>query len=284
MNIIISGASGFLGQHLSKAFLRKNWNVSAISRSDLELPDLLLSAKLASADVIINLSGATIARRWNSKYKEILRSSRLITTHKLVSALALCPLQSRLFISVSASGIYSSSGVHDEENAVYSNNFLGNLCQEWEREAINASPFARIVIFRLGVALGKDGGALQKMLPSFKLGVGGTIGNGLQAFPWIHIDDVVNAFVFAIENPPLSGAFNLTSPQRINNHNFTKALAKTLKRPAFIPIPSWILKIIYGEGATALTSGQSIIPKRLPENGFNFRYTDIEQALRDIFS
>jgi len=284
MNIIISGASGFLGQHLSRTFLMKNWDVSAISRSDLELPDHLLSAKLASADVIINLSGATIARRWSSKYKEILRSSRLITTHKLVSALALCPLQSRLFISVSASGIYSSSGVHDEENAVYSNDFLGNLCQEWEREAINASPFARIVIFRLGVVLGKDGGALQKMLPSFGLGVGGTIGNGLQAFPWIHIDDVVNAFVFAIENSQLSGAFNLTSPQRINNHNFTKTLAKTLKRPAFIPIPSWILKIIYGEGATALTSGQSIIPKRLPENGFNFRYTDIEQALRDILS
>jgi len=280
--IVICGASGFVGSSLVTYFNTKNHNVITIHRDDLSNMDKLIN-KLNNCDVLINLSGANIMGRWTDSYKKLLYSSRIDTTKALVQALKKCTKAPSLFISTSAIGIYKNDMPYDETTENLNNDFLANLCKDWEKEALNVNAIdTRVAIFRFGVVLGKEGGALSKMLLPFKLGLGGTIGNGEQSFSFIHIDDLLHAYDFIIENENLSGVFNLCTEQPTTNYGMTKALGNSLHRPTLLPVPQFVLNLLLSEGASILTDGQKVLPKNLLKNGFKFQYTSIEDAIESL--
>jgi TIGR01777 family protein len=261
---------------------QKGWDVIPLSRADFDLGTGHMAQKISGADVVINLAGASIVHRWSEAYKEELRNSRIITTERLVDAMAVATQVPKLFISTSAIGIYAEEGRHTELDYNPAGDFIGKLCQDWETEAKVAAPYIRTVIFRLGIVMAGDGGALPKMLLPFKLGLGGKIGNGRQGFSWIHIHDLIATYLFVIENSQLSGTFNLTSPEPCNNLTFTKTVSRILHRPAFFTVPAFVLKLIYGEGAVAVTGGQTALPERLLMAGFQYKFPALEGALKDI--
>ncbi|WP_419770440.1 MAG: TIGR01777 family oxidoreductase [Candidatus Marinarcus sp.] len=279
--IAITGASGFVGTHLTHFFKELGYEVLKISRAELLQPNVL-EVTLSKTDIVINLAGANIIHRWTESYKKELYSSRIDTTKALVTAIKTISNKPKVFISTSAVGIYSNKQINSEDDFEYAEGFLATLCQTWEEEALKAKENTRVCIFRFGIVLGKDGGALQSMLPPFKLGLGGTIGNGNQYFSFIHIDDLMQAFKFVIEKETLEGAFNLAAPTPTTNKGLTLALGKTLKKPTFLPVPPFVLRLIFSEGATVLTDGQSMIPKRLEESGFKFTYQNIEETIENL--
>ncbi|MFZ4707951.1 MAG: NAD-dependent epimerase/dehydratase family protein, partial [Bacteroidales bacterium] len=198
MRVVVSGVSGFIGSRLLIAMQEKGWEVIPLERKDFALDAHLLGIKLSGADVIIHLAGAPIVHRWNEAYKKELHDSRINTTRKLVEALSLVREKPNLFISTSAIGIYSATGRHSEVSSLTADDFIGKLCLDWEKEANHAASITRTVIFRLGIVLAKNGGAFPKMLLPFKFGLGGKIGSGKQGFSWIHIDDLIAAYLFVI--------------------------------------------------------------------------------------
>jgi len=283
MQIVITGANGFIGRNLKVAFQQKGWEVIPLPRADFDLGTGHLAQKISGADVVINLAGAPIVHRWSATYKEELRNSRIITTERLVDAMAVASQVPKLFISTSAIGIYAAEGRHTELVNKLAGDFIGKLCADWETEAEVAASFTRTVIFRLGIVLAKDGGALPKMALPFRLGVGGKIGSGMQGFSWIHLHDLISAYIFMIENSQYSGVFNLTSPESCDNLRFTQTIARILNRPAFFTVPVFALKLIYGEGAIAVSGGQIAIPERLLSTGFQYKFPVLEDALKDIY-
>ncbi len=268
--VAITGASGFIGSHLRARFK----DYIAISREDTS-EDIL--KKLEGVKVAINLAGAPIIKRWSTSYKKLLEESRINTTRKFVSAINESDVE--LFISTSAIGIYPDGKECDESCQEFSKDFLGVLAKKWEKEAQKCQK--KTAILRLGVVLGKEGGALSQMLLPFKLGLGGPIGNGRMFVSWIDIADLMRIYDFLIKNS-LSGVFNAVSPNPVTNKKFTKALAKALNRPAFIPVPIFLLKILYGEAASVLTSSKIVYPKRLLQKGFIFKYSSIDTCLNHI--
>lgn len=278
--IAITGASGFVGTCLKKYFSALGYKIVSISR-DILNDNKKLEETLNQTDIVINLAGANIINRWSESYKKLLYSSRIETTSKIVNAINSVQNKPKLLISTSAVGIYDNKTTYDE-NGSYSNDFLSNLCQDWEKEAKKAkNETTKVSIFRFGIVMGKDGGALQKMITPFKLGLGGTIGDGKQAFSYIHIEDLLNAYKFVIENE-FEDTFNLTAPVPTTNKGLTQALGKTLKRPTILPVPQFVLNIIFSEGARVLTDGQSAIPKKLLDLGFKFRFKTIEETIEDL--
>lgn len=282
MKIAMSGASGFVGSYLKEFFAQRGWTVAPLGR-DVFRSQELLPETLKGADVVINLAGAPIAVRWTEAYKKEIYSSRVDTTRSLVTAITGLEAKPRLFISTSAIGIYLPDVPCDEGAEMLADDFLGRLAQDWEREALQAKESGiRTVIFRFGIVLGNGGGALQKMLIPFKLGLGGVIGDGTQSFSWVHIQDLAEAFLFVMGQERCNGIYNLTSPNPVTNAAFTKALAGALHRPAVIPVPTFILQLQLGEGASVLIKGQHVLPRRLLENGFKFRFPHIEDALKNL--
>lgn len=280
--IAISGANGFVGTSLTNFFSSFGYKIVPLSRDILNNKSKLEEV-LNSTDIVINLAGANIINRWSESYKKLLYSSRIDTTSKIVNAISSISNKPKLLISTSAVGIYDNKSIYDE-NGSFSNDFLSNLCQDWEKEALKAkSEATKVTIFRFGIILGKDGGALQKMITPFKFGLGGTIGSGKQAFSFIHINDLLNAYKFVIEND-YDGIFNLTAPTPTTNKGLTLALGKTLKRPTILPVPEFVLKLIFSEGARVLTDGQSAIPKKLLDLGFEFKFKTIEETIENLCS
>ena len=278
--IAISGASGFVGSSLNKYFSNLNYKVISISRDVLNNQEKL-NGVISSSDIIINLAGANIINRWSESYKKLLYSSRIDTTSKIVNTINTITNKPKLLISTSAVGIYDNKSTYDEKGN-YSNDFLSNLCQDWEKEALKAkNESTKVSIFRFGIIMGKDGGALQKMITPFKLGVGGVIGSGNQAFSFIHIEDLLNAYKFVIENE-YEEVFNLTAPVPTTNKGLTKALGKTLNRPTLFPVPEFVLNLIFSEGARVLTDGQSAIPQKLLDLGFEFKFKNIEDTIENL--
>ena len=276
----MSGASGFVGSNLGSAFRKMKWKVVPLGRNDFTSG--LLAEKMTGADVIINLAGAPIIKRWSAEYKKTMYESRINITKSLVSACSQMDPKPKLFISTSAIGYYASGGPHTENNHVKADNFLGRLALDWEKEALRAKEFGiRTVIFRFGVILGKDGGALKEMLAPFKLGMGGTIGDGSQPFSWVHIEDLIRAFQKAVNDESFQDIYNLTSPHPTTNKGLTKALGKALGKPTFMKIPKFAIRLQLGEGAQVLTEGQTVIPERLIKSGFSFTFNDIEEAVKD---
>lgn len=282
MKIAISGSTGFIGSRLCSEFKKKEWEVVELTRSDFAKDDIAFSKKISGCDVIINLAGAPIMKRWTERYKKTILLSRIAATAKIVNSICNNIKKPKLFISASATGIYGSEGIWDEENYSYSGDFLGEVCQAWEKEALKASGECRTVIVRFGVVLDKKQGALAKMLPLFRFGIGGRIGSGKQGFSWIHINDLIASIIFIINNNDINGSVNIVAPEITDNRSFTKALAKSLKRPAFFVVPEFTLKVLYGKGAEVLTKGQKVIPKKLTASGYNYLFPTLSSALDAI--
>ena len=282
-NIAMSGATGFVGSNLSSAFRELKWQVMPLGRK--EFKSGLLADKMTDTDVVINLAGAPVINRWTEEYKKTMYDSRVNITKELVLACSQMDPKPKLLISVSAIGYYAFGGPHTENKHVKADNFLGHLTQDWEEEALKAKELGmRTVIFRFGVILGKDGGALKEMLTPFKLGLGGTIGDGSQPFSWIHIKDLIHAFQTAINDESYEGIYNLTAPNPTTNKGLTKALGKALAKPTIIKVPKFVLRLQLGEGAQVLTEGQAVLPERLIENGFSFSFNNIEDAIKDCIA
>lgn len=270
MKVALTGASGFVGLNLQNTFE----NCVIINRHDSE-DDIL--TKLHDIDVVINLAGAPIVKKWTQKYKKILIDSRVESTKKLVSAINKSNVKH--FISTSAIGAYPDDSIFDESYTEYANDFLGQLTKEWELEANKCSKPTSIL--RFGVILGKEGGALAKMLPPFRIGLGGIIGNGKMMTSWIDITDLMSIYTFLIDKQ-LTGVFNAVSPTPVTNYMFTKALGSALNRATIFPLPEFVLKLIFGEGSTVLTGSKEIYPTALINAGFEFKHKNIESSLNHL--
>jgi uncharacterized protein len=284
MQISMSGATGFIGNMLNNRFIEKGWSVNIIDRKSLAMNEKeFLEKKIEGSDVVINLAGAPVLKRWNENYKNEIYHSRIDTTRKIATAIRNANRKPDVFISGSAIGIYNSIETHTEESQHFSDDFMGKICRDWEHEAFEASGSTRVVIFRTGVVLSKNGGALKTMDTPFKIGLGGVIGSGKQAFSWIHIFDLIDAFIYTIENETISGIVNAVGPEPTTNYHFTKTFGKVLVQPTIMRVPEFALRMIYGEGSRALTAGQNVLPEKLLKKGFIFRFPTIEKALLDLY-
>jgi uncharacterized protein (TIGR01777 family) len=297
--VLITGASGFVGKHLVRHFMDLHWHVTGLGTSRVH-PDIQESENfqwvsadttapgdwqehVAKAEVIVNLAGRNIFKRWTKPYKQAIYDSRIKTTRNLVDAMA--PGKPVHFLSTSAAGIYGDAGERElAEDAAPGNDFLAGVCRDWERAALDAEkkrgPEVRIM--RFGVILG-DGGALSVMSPAFKWFAGGPLGNGYQWFPWIHIDDLIQAMVFLIETPDSRGTYNMVGPEPVRQREFAKALGQALHRPAVMPAPGFMVKLVMGELGASLLNSQKALPRALTDRGFFFAYPDVGSALSAIF-
>jgi uncharacterized protein len=232
---------------------------------------------------VAHLLGEPVAQRWTEHAKREIRDSRILSTRRLVAGLAELSPQERppVLVSQSATGFYGPRGNERlSEEAPSGDDFLANVVRDWEAEAQRASELGmRVVTTRTGVVLSEQGGALEKMLPFFKIGVGGPVAGGKQYVPWVHLDDVVGALVACLDGD-LSGPVNLTAPEPVTNRELSRTLGKVLKRPAFAPVPGLAVKALYGEMAMIVTTGQRAVPARLEESGYRFRRPSLEAALR----
>ncbi|DAB28680.1 MAG: TIGR01777 family protein [Sulfurimonas sp. RIFOXYD12_FULL_33_39] len=282
LKVVICGKSGLVGSKLEDFFKSNHNDIIGLKvRHDTDIEDI--AKELEKCDILINLSGTTILARWSSEYKKNLYTSRIDTTKKLIDAISLCKDKPKLLLSASAVGIYDSVHSHDDKSQNYADDFLSHLCRDWEEEAKKAENFkVRSVQMRFGVIYAKEGGAMDKILPPFKMGVGGKLGSGKQIVSWIHIDDLVRAIEFIVKNPEITGSVNFTSPNPLSNENQTKILGKILNRPTFFSVPVFVLKLIFGEGSVVMLDSKEVYPTKLLEHGFVFNYEKFEDAIKDI--
>jgi uncharacterized protein (TIGR01777 family) len=301
MKTVLAGGTGFIGSALIEALLERGDKVVLLTR---DLPgaqmrwDGKVDARLWNgrdpgpwvlavdgADAVVNLAGESVAGgRWTPERKLALIKSRVDSTRAVVAALAQAKERPLALVNASAVGYYGAAPEGPcAEDAPQGTDFLAALCGQWEREARAADKLeVRTVMTRFGVVLGKEGGALAKMLPPFKLGVGGPLGSGRQPFPWVHVDDAVGAILFALGDAKLSGPANVAAPDAKSNAEFTKALGRALHRPAFLPAPAFALKIALGEMSTMLLGGQRAVPKKLLDRGYEFRHPSLDGALASL--
>jgi uncharacterized protein (TIGR01777 family) len=286
MKIAITGSSGFIGTSLLSGLYKTEMDFFPLKRNET---DTVWAEKIGQCDVLINLAGAPVIQRWTPRNKNKILYSRINTTKRLVSILNELPRRNSpcLFISASAIGIYPSDEgrMYDEESNAIGDGFLPEVVVHWEKEALElTNRYVRLVIPRIGVVLGKDGGLIKKILPIFKLGLGGIIASGQQSVSFIHIDDLVQAFRFFIENKDTAGIYNLTAPEITSNRKLTKTMAEVLNRPAIVPVPAFALKLLYGKAAAIMINGEKVYPKHLLGAGFEFKFPDVETAVRDLLS
>lgn len=299
MKILVTGASGFVGQTLVKQLLTKGHQVVVLTRN---IPKAMISLgnkpqyiywgnqnelppveAFSGVQSVINLMGEGIAdKRWSDEQKQRIYNSRILGTRSLIDAIKQYNVKLESFVSTSAVGVYGDRGAEElTEASAPASDFLAKVCLDWEREALAAKNLGiRVVLLRVGVVVGK-GGALAKMLPIFKLGAGGPIGLGRQFMSWVHVEDLASMYVFAVENKNLEGIYNATAPQPATNKDFSFTLGKALRRPAFSPAPPLALKLVFGEMSTVLLSSQKALPTRLKEAQFKYRYANLEMALTE---
>jgi len=297
VTIVVAGGTGFLGRALVAALRRDGHRVRVLTRRPQHVDDVVWDpaaaesqtwrSALDAVDAVINLAGESIAgARWSSARKAAIRDSRMRATGALV--LALRELQQRppIFLSASAVGFYGNRGdeVLTEESSL-GNDFLADVCRDWERLAMEVATVSRVVRLRTGIVLGRGGGALPPMAIPFRLFVGGPVGTGAQYLSWIHIDDWVAMVRWALATDAVSGAINLTAPAPVTNAEFARALGRALHRPSFMRTPAFAMRLVLGsEMAEALMlGGQRAIPKRAEAMGYAFTYATLEHALRAIY-
>jgi uncharacterized protein (TIGR01777 family) len=302
MRVVVTGATGLIGRTLVSELRARGDRVVALSRDDQRARRQLGSevepvtwaeplstpapeSALAGADSVIHLLGEPIAQRWSDDVKRRIRDSRVLGTRNLVAGLREIPeaKRPRVLVSQSAVGYYGSRG--DErltENASPGNDFLAGVVEAWETEAQAAEDLGlRVALTRTGVVLDAHGGALAKMLPPFRAGIGGPVGSGRQYLPWIHLADVAGALLFCLDHDTAAGPVNLAAPEPVTNRDFSRALGRALHRPAIMPVPPVALKLLYGEMAEIVLGGQRAVPERLLALGYEFRHPDLDAALRD---
>ena len=296
MKILISGATGLVAKHLIPVLEAKGHSFVRLVRGRTPAADEIAwdsekgfsdeeAAKLEGIDAVIHLAGDNVAsENWSDGKKRRIRDSRVVGTRVLVDALSKRSAKPKLLISASAIGFYGNRGdeVLTEESAPGSG-FFPEICSEWESEALRAREFGvRVVMPRIGIVLAPDGGALEKMLTPFKFGIGGRLGAGTQWMSWIAIDDLVGLIVFALENETVSGPFNATAPNPVTNSDFTKTFGHVLNRPTVLPVPEFAIKLLFGEmGETLLLQGNRVIPEKAVTAGYQFKFPDLEDALRE---
>jgi uncharacterized protein len=300
---VVTGATGTIGRALTRELVARGDDVVALSRSPERARATLgvgaagwedpktgppPAESLRGRDGVVNLLGEPLAQRWTDEAKHEIRDSRILGTRNLVAALAELPEGERPRVLVSQSGIdwYGVRGDEPvDESEPAADGFAGQLTVDWEAEARRAEELGvRVVTTRTGVVLSPSGGALERMLPPFRLGVGGPVAGGRQYVSWIHLDDVAGALAFCLDTEAAIGPVNLTAPEPVTNREFSKALGRVLRRPALLPVPEFALKALYGEMAVVVTSGRRAVPRRLQELGYEFRHPDLEQALREAIS
>jgi len=286
MKVLLTGASGFIGSRLTRRLQSAGHIVLTLSRrpgATYNWSDQSLEKGVRDAEAVIHLAGENLfAKRWSAQQKEKIRSSRTDATSRLAARIA--ATKPACFISASAVGYYGPSlTAQFHEGSQAGSDFLASVCRDWEHAtgaAVRAG--VRTAVVRTGVVLGKEGGALAKMLPPFRFGLGGPLGDGKQWVSWIHIDDLTSLYLYLLENSQVSGAFNGTSPKPISMKEFAKSLGRALHRPAMFPVPAPILRLALGEVADILLTGQNVEPRRTREAGFQFQFGDIDSALVDI--
>ncbi|MGM5483277.1 MAG: TIGR01777 family oxidoreductase [Nanobdellota archaeon] len=294
MKISVVGGSGFVGQNLIKRLVEKNYDVVCIDIAEKINTDpsfKYISAdtsvpgewqdEITDSDAVINLAGVSIFSFWSKKYKNLIYDSRILTTQNITDAID--ENRETVLLNTSAAGFYGDRKdklLYEDEPG--GDDFLAQVCRDWEKEAFKAEDKnTRVCVMRFGIVLGK-GGALDKMLPSAKMMMNPVLGAGENYFPWIHIDDLVNAIIFLLENNDLSGAFNTVSGGFTTQKEFAHTIGKILKRPVLLRIPEFIIRFFGGDLGKSFLCSQKASPEKLKSNGFKFRYSDVEDALRNI--
>jgi hypothetical protein len=302
--VVVTGATGGIGRALVAALRERGDQVVALSRDEQKARQSLgeeieivawadptgspvPAVALSKADAVVHLLGEPVAQRWNDASKARIRDSRVESTRQLVRALRDLPADERpsVLVSQSATGYYGPSDDRElDEAAPAGDDFLAHVVEAWEGEAEQAEPLVRVARTRTGVVLSPRGGALAQMLPVFRLGIGGPVAGGSQYVPWIHLDDVVGALAFCVDEEAVAGPINVTAPRPVTNAEFSRGLGRALKRPAVVPVPGFALRLLYGEMSEIVTTGQRVIPERLQELGFAFRHPELDAALRDVLA
>ena len=303
MRLLLIGCTGFVGRALVPALLQRGHTLTVLSRRANPLPalagaagltllkgdpalaaswqDPALQAALAAADGVVNLAGEPIAeQRWTPEHRRRLHDSRVRTTELLVAALTTLSKPAAVLVNGSAVGFYGTSEAESlSETSAAGDDVLGALCLAWEAAADQAPPAIRVVKLRTGIVLAADGGALGKMLPIFRAGFGGPIGNGRQWMSWIHRDDLVAIVIAALEDPSFQGVYNAVAPTPATMAQFSAALGRCLGRPSLLPVPGPILQLLLGDGAQVVLKGQRVLPDHLQQQGFSFRYPELSAAI-----
>jgi uncharacterized protein (TIGR01777 family) len=296
MHYLITGGTGLIGQAFIKNLPKDTTQISVLTRNKVNAKKILGAeincinelalTDIESSDVILNLAGEPIAdKRWSEAQKDEICQSRWKITEQLVELINQANSPPSVFISGSAIGIYGRQSKQpiNESFEQYHEEFTHQICSTWENIALSAiSNKTRVAILRTGIVFANNGGALGKMIPPFKFGFGGRIGDGEQLMSWIHIEDMITAISHIQANNTLQGAINLTAPNPVSNEQFTQSLASVLNRPCLLSTPAWLLKILFGEMADILLFGQNVVPTKLIVSGFSFKYPDLKEALTNL--
>jgi uncharacterized protein (TIGR01777 family) len=298
MKILITGATGLIGRSICRSLVNEGHQVVALSRRQPAAMDLAgvipfhwaptVESPPAEAwegvDAVIHLAGEPVASRWTEEQKRRIRDSRVEGSRNLVAGMSAAPRPPKVLVSASAVGFYGDRGdeILDESSAPGSG-FLSQVCLDWEAEALRAHELgARVALVRIGVALSPSGGALEKMLLPFKLGMGGRLGDGKQWFPWIHIDDIAGIFLHALTSPAVDRPINGVAPEVVTNQEFTRELAAALNRPVFFPVPKFALRALMGEMAEVVTASQRVVPQVALDTGYQFKHPTLRPALESL--
>ncbi|MDQ2761537.1 MAG: TIGR01777 family oxidoreductase [Actinomycetota bacterium] len=306
MRVVVTGATGTIGRALTSALVKRGDEAVALTRdpdrarrrlgAEVELHAWAEPkqapppyAVLAGADAVVHLLGEPIAQRWTAAAKNEIRDSRVLTTRSLVAGLAGLAPERRpaVLVCQSATGYYGPRGSEPVgEDGAPGQDFLAGVTAAWEYEALAAGelPGVRVVLTRTGVVLSPSGGALAKMLPPFRLGVGGPVAGGRQYVPWVHLEDVAGALLHCIEDRRAAGPVNVTSADPVTNAELSRTLGHVLHRPAVLPVPAAAVRLLYGQMASIVLTGQRVVPRRLLELGYSFRHPELERALRDVLA
>lgn len=291
MNVLVFGGTGFVGGILVNLLCARNDRATIVTRN----PETARTARVGVSisgwpqdcsrhEAVVNLAGASVsARRWNAEYKRELVSSRVDFTRRIVETIARSPKRPRVLVNASAVGYYGDRGEEElPESAAPAQGFLPELCVAWEREALKAEELGvRVVNLRIGIVLGRHGGALQKMVPIWKLGIGGPFGSGSMWLPWVHVNDCAGLALHAIDDDTVRGPLNAVSPGIVRNKEFARTLGKVLSRPAFLPVPPFALRLALGEFAAQLLASEKVVPQAALASGWRFQWNELEPALKN---
>lgn len=302
MTVSITGATGFIGKRLVQRLHQENHRVRVLTRSKSkaqlvfpvrEFPGIVIAEEpewkdcIRGSTAVVNLAGTPVSTRWSSEIKKEIMQSRINVTSKVVDLInnSQNDVPPKVLVSATAVGYYGSSETQVfDERSPPGNDYLARVCKEWEGRALKVNKDVRVALIRIGVVLGKDGGALAKMIPLFMMFAGGPIGTGKQWFSWIHLDDIVNLIYEALSNPSYEGVINGTAPNPVRLTEMCEQLGNSLGRPSWLPVPEFALKAVLGEGASVVLEGQRVIPVRAKELGFSFKYPYVKDALKAVVS
>ncbi|NPA36249.1 MAG: TIGR01777 family protein [Chlorobi bacterium] len=282
--VAISGITGFLGGELASLFERSNQTVIPLMRRDFDRGEKHLSHKINGVNAVFHFAGEPVLKKWTLKNKKNIYDSRVNTTGMLVKAVEMAKDKPKMFFSASAVGIYDIYEVHDEFSSIYADDFLANVCKDWEREAMKLynKYGIRLIIGRMGTVLGKKGGAWKQVMKALNLKVGNKVGDGYQTFPFIHIDDLLSIMWYLWKKSDCTGVFNIVAPQLTSNSEFSDELLRATGRSVLFNVPQWILRMKFGEGVRMFTHGQKVLPTRLMEERYHFLYPDIKSTIEAL--